>query len=499
MKRLGLALSTLLAVLSGGLFWATRPAVSDDVAVTPEVRPEFDGWPKPDVVLLISGQQHGYVEPCGCTGLANQKGGLMRRDTLLRTLEQDRGWTIVPLDAGNQVRRSGAQAAIKFQFTIDALRKMQYRAVGLGPDDLRLPLGELLAGVTASMDEQGQSDLFVCANVNPLGFVATQRVIEAGGMRIGVTSVLGDAEAKRVTQAEIEIRPAEEGLREAVEQLKAQRCDFVVCMAQAPDEECHQLAKSIEGIDLMVAAAGVGEPRFQPALIPGTRTGLIQTGAKGMYVGAVGLFKTGNPRLRYQRIPLDARFVDSPRMLEAFAGYQGILKTQGLNGLGLKPVQHVQGKFVGSEACGDCHTRRMTNGSRLPTITPRPPSPNRPNDPRFPAISIRNASAATSRAGIRKVIFPMPRATSDLDANPALHGSGCENCHGPGQAHVAAENGEGDFSDADIEKLRTQMRLELSKAEQRCMECHDLDNSPDFHLPGAFEKYWKAVEHPGRD
>ena len=28
-----------------------------------------------------------------------------------------------------------------------------------------------------------------------------------------------------------------------------------------------------------------------------------------------------------------------------------------------------------------------------------------------------------------------------------------------------------------------------------CLQCHDLDNSPDFHLEGAFEKYWERVKH----
>jgi hypothetical protein len=27
------------------------------------------------------------------------------------------------------------------------------------------------------------------------------------------------------------------------------------------------------------------------------------------------------------------------------------------------------------------------------------------------------------------------------------------------------------------------------------MECHDLDNSPDFHKAGAFDEFWKKVEH----
>ena len=42
-------------------------------------------------------------------------------------------------------------------------------------------------------------------------------------------------------------------------------------------------------------------------------------------------------------------------------------------------------------------------------------------------------------------------------------------------------------------------RLAGSVAERRCIECHDVDNSPDFHKPGAFEKYWEKVAHSGKD
>jgi hypothetical protein len=43
------------------------------------------------------------------------------------------------------------------------------------------------------------------------------------------------------------------------------------------------------------------------------------------------------------------------------------------------------------------------------------------------------------------------------------------------------------------------MRLPLSKAEDKCRECHDLDNDPDFNKEGAFDKYWPKVEHKGLD
>ena len=101
-------------------------------------------WPKPEALLVITGRQHGYLEPCGCTGLDRQKGGLARRYTLIEQLKE-KGWPILAIDAGNQVRRFGRQAEVKLQQTVNALKQMDYQAVGFGPDDLRLGVGELLS------------------------------------------------------------------------------------------------------------------------------------------------------------------------------------------------------------------------------------------------------------------------------------------------------------------------------------------------------------------
>ncbi len=90
-----------------------------------------EGWDKPWACLFLTGRQHGYIEPCGCTGLENQKGGLNRRDTLLRSLV-DRGWNVIPIDTGDQVRRFGRQSEIKFARTAEALKLMNYQAVMYG-------------------------------------------------------------------------------------------------------------------------------------------------------------------------------------------------------------------------------------------------------------------------------------------------------------------------------------------------------------------------------
>ncbi len=92
----------------------------------------WDQWEEPQVVLFVTGNQHGYIEPCGCTGLENQKGGLARRYTFMKQVEA-KGWPIVSIDAGNQVRRTGRQSEVKFQaaatgFTGDEIRCRRFGA-----------------------------------------------------------------------------------------------------------------------------------------------------------------------------------------------------------------------------------------------------------------------------------------------------------------------------------------------------------------------------------
>ncbi len=66
---------------------------------------------------------------------------------------------------------------------------MKYAAVGLGPDDIRLGVGELLSVVASDNPAEG---LFVSANVVLIDptLMATQKVVESNGRKIGVTSVL---------------------------------------------------------------------------------------------------------------------------------------------------------------------------------------------------------------------------------------------------------------------------------------------------------------------
>ena len=487
--------------LAGPMPTDPAPEVKQSTAEPLPKQPLFQGWPEPKLVLFVSGQQQGYIEPCGCTGLENQKGGLARRESLLKELREKRGWTVVPVDVGSQAKRYGRQPEIKFQRTAEALRAMGYRAVTLGKDDLRLTAGEL----TAATNPDDKPSIFVSANVAILArdLQPTFTVVEAGGKKIGITGVLGDSFEQKLAGDELVHEPAGPALEKAATELKAQKCDLHVLLAHATMEETRQLAAANPLFDLVITAGGVGEPTLELEKLLDSKTQLAQVGTKGMYVGVIGVFDDEQTPLRYERVPLDDRFPDSPAMLQLLADYQQQLETMGLEELGVKPQPHPSGlKFVGSSACGDCHSKAFAIWEKTPHAHATDSLVKPPNERGHIARHFDPECLSCHVTGWEpQKFFPFDSGYLSLKGTPLLQHNGCENCHGPGSAHVAAESGLEQLQQAEIQKRRDAMKLPLAGgvAEKKCMECHDLDNSPDFHVKGAFDKYWKEVEHKGKD
>ncbi len=455
-------------------------------------------WPKPWGVLFLTGQQKGYIEPCGCTGLENQKGGLNRRDTLLK-LVRDRGWDVIPLDVGNQVRRKGRQAEMIFRFSADAMSEMGYRAIALGEEDLRLSSAELLQ-ITASEGEQRTA--FTSANVAIVdpSLINAWQVIEVNGRKIGVTAVLGKSKQHDISSAEILIDDPVESLKRVYAELQQQKCDYYVLLSHASLTESSELAQAVPGFDLVVTAGGEGEPTYLPEPIENSKSLMVQVGVKGMYVGLVGLFDDATNPIRYQRLALSSQFDDSPRMMEAFRDYQEQLQKRGLARLEVAPVSHPSGRsFVGTESCGECHTTALEvwKNSAHAHATQSLIKPGersdiaRHFDPECLSCHVTGWNP--------QKFYPYETGYLSVDKTPLMMENGCENCHGPGSEHVAAENGDIQADEELLKKLREEMRLPLAQAQEKCLECHDIDNSPNFHRDGAFEEFWDQVKHYGKD
>ena len=178
-----LALTMLFAFALVGMLSIRMPAATPDRGqgipdtVEEEFRERngslFTDWPTPQAVLVITGELDGYIEPCGCTGKENQKGGLSRRQNFLTALKSA-GWPVVAVDLGGLVKRFGRQAEVKYQSIADGLRQMGYSGIGFGPADLRLPAEELVAAVAPVGNEPTP---FLSANVGLLGLDPTLHLV----------------------------------------------------------------------------------------------------------------------------------------------------------------------------------------------------------------------------------------------------------------------------------------------------------------------------------
>jgi hypothetical protein len=470
-----------------------------------EYPPIFADWPKPKLAIVISGQQNGYLEPCGCAGMENMKGGLMRRHEFLKglTAKEGRDWpAVIAIDLGNQVRRLGWQAIQQYEASGQALKLMQYDAIGYGPDDLQLGVDPL---VLAAEDNKGR---IVCANVALFDFdtgpVAQYRVIERGGYKIGVTSIVGGKYCGLLTDDLIVKKDAKQALNDVVPKLKAEGCNFLILLSHATEKESKELAEQFKQFDVVVTAGGADEPPFEPETIEGTKNWFMETGKKGMYVNVIGLCDAAKDRdakdRRFQRVPMDARFNDSPEIKKVLVNLQERYKQQflqvGWAGLGIKPLVHPSGRqFVGSETCGECHTKAFAiwketgHAHAMDTLV-------KLDVPRqFDAECI----SCHATGWEPQKFFPYKTGYDSLTKTPHLAHNGCENCHGPGSEHVAIESGDKPATAAKRREAREQMRVTLARAKKEtCAACHDLDNSPEYIKQG-FDAYWRKVEHKGKD
>ncbi|MEM6654682.1 MAG: multiheme c-type cytochrome, partial [Planctomycetota bacterium] len=462
-----------------------------------------DAWPRPELALVFTGEQEGYLEPCGCAGLENQLGGLKRRHTMLKQLAA-KGWPLVALDAGGLVKRFGPQAQIKYRHAVESLITLGYAGVGLGTRDLRLDL----IGPLIEFDES--QNPITSANVGFFGFdelfSRRYRVVEAGGKRVGFTTVLADGEARRLgTNDDLTMVPVAEGLSTVAPQLAAENCDLQVLLVYGDAETAKDLARRYPQFDWVVSALGAQVPALEARAIEGTSARLIEVGHKGQYAVVIGLYPNGqggdaDQPFRYQKVPLDHRFDDSPEMQAMLVRYQDEMQTLGLAALGAKPLPHpTQREFAGSAACADCHYEEFEiwENSRHWHATQSivDLEPARHFDPE--CLSCHATGWEPQK------YYPFVSGYLGLEQTAHLTANGCENCHGPAKRHADYMNGDLDLSEEEGDALTAALHMEIADNEgnqegqffgsvvKSCMQCHDLDNSPDFD----FQKYWPHVAH----
>lgn len=516
---LAFALLMLLGAAAGGIWGRldSRQALAADRAPGVESIPEppMHDWPTPSVAIVLSGELHGYIEPCGCTG--GQYGGLARRSTLIHGLRQQRGWNVVGFELGGAMdinRYSRVQSQMKFDFARNALAGMSYVNLGLGKEEALLRQDGLLTSSEEDKQKPNFQLRYLSANVRPYpgqGLEISQlfRVIDVpavktatGAMtkpvRIAVTSVLGESMSKEIGSDDFfQIAPPVEALKEVLPQMKQAKPDLMILLSNCKTEESTGLAKQFPEFQIVVSAGGPADPDFRAGSVG--KTMFVHAGQKGKNVAVAGFYPTEPQPLRYELVSLDEdRFVNAPEVDAMMQQYQDRLRDErpDLRDNSHPPAHPSGSTYVGVQVCAECHTKAFAKWSETGhahalegLATGRSNYKGKWIDRTWDAECL--ACHVTGWDAQQATRFQS--GYIDMTKTPLLADNQCENCHGPGSRHVTLESDGG--SDAEIAAAREGMRLKLENADQKCLECHDTDNDPHF----KFDTYWPQIEHPGKD
>ncbi|MBL4885854.1 MAG: hypothetical protein JKY95_15155 [Planctomycetaceae bacterium] len=469
------------------------------------------GWDKPKLAIVFTGEQRGYIEPCGCS--ETQSGGISRRADLFRQLREDKGWSVTGLELGGTLKRSRMQDRLKFGVLHAALTDMGYQAMGLGPSELKLQVDYLFSLVSNSVDPKTPLP-FVSANVvfyntPDLDTPARFRIIEIDGVKIGVTSVLGKKFSSQIfpqgnnsANELLKIEDPIKSLQPAVAELKKANCELLVLLSHCPRDETMSILNAVPEFDLCLTAGGPEDPSGVPETVGNTL--VLEAGRKGKYAGVLGYYPdNAKQRFQYELVDLDKnRFSRIQAMEDHMSFYQDMLREQQI--VESEPaVAHPSGnKYVGTEKCGLCHTKAFaqfkTTKHSHATRTLKQGAENYTETEWISRLHDPECLSCHVVGWNPQEVFRYESGYLNMNKTPHLVGQGCENCHGPGSHHVEMENvfKQTGKSTDDIVQARNSMKLDLVTAEKQvCQKCHDYENSPKFD----FAKYWAKTIHRGKD
>ena len=515
------ALCGVSALAATGLAFVLRPVQPEQSGPATPAAPKpmahlFQGWPKPDLALLLSGEQHGYLLPCGCS--RPQFGGLERRYNLLQKLRQQ-GWPVAALDLGDVPQSEGPrklpniQGLIKYRYALDSMREMGYLAVGLG----RYEAGLSLFNVLGEYALNNKTPAVLTANLRdkekqPLTYLeAHPRLIQrvAGSpLTLGVTSIAGPSVQESIKDPNITF---EDNRLELPKQLAALKgVDLRVLLYQGTLKEATTLAGAVTDFHVILCLSPEDEPRSDPVRVGNTL--VAATGHKARYVGVVGVWRTNKPErpyeLRYQLVSLGEEFLTPPAeaarhpIVARMEQYTQELKRENyLAKYGQRKhdnqlaVPGAVPTYAGTEACKKCHAAAydVWEKSKHSHAYASLEKKTRPSLRQYDAECIV----------CHTVGFGYESGFKNEKETPLLKNVGCESCHGPASEHIKSQRGNDEQlkqtwravlnpwkakpGETAVQKEQRQLRID-----KFCAECHDIDN--DVHF--KFEKRWPPIAHP---
>lgn len=412
------------------------------------------------LAVIASGDTAGWIVPCGCT--SKQDGGLLRRASYVETARETQN--VVLVDVGGAPGGTSLYEQAKFAAILRGERTMGLVAHNLGAAEAALG-----ADALHKLAQQTEAPFVSCNVRDGAGRLIAEplRVVESAGRKIAIAGVLSPMYAAGELKIEEPHGAILFALAERRQSNGDENFDAIVVLAYLPEDELAELAAGLPEADLVL-----GGPTRQPVAprTSGPTTWASATN-KGKFLVHLAL-KTGE-RSGWQGevVELSENWPDDERQYENLARFRAELEKRdfaaGETGLvpDLPADAPADFRVAGTAACCKCHAddcRAWDDSGHAAA---------------WATLVEKRSQFDPYCQQCHTTGYGLPGGFASVARGAERTAVGCESCHGPSQAH------------AEREQIKTSYL-----ARDRCIRCHDRENSPDFE----FEAYWPQIEHGGR-
>lgn len=410
-----------------------------------------------EVTIIFSGEESGYLEPCGCT--KEPLGGIAKRHSLLSL--QGGPNKLLPISLGDLVGHVTRQNEIKMETMVESLRQMDYILHNIGEKDIHIGPEVLSYIFYSSPLELLSSNVLISSSYGLKVSPFVIKEIEEGGtkVKIGFLGILSPYLLED-NHKDIEIIPPSEALRPLVNQLK-DRVDLLILLSHAPFEESLNLSSIFPEFQLIVSGHDVDHPIVRRS----GNTTVVTCGTKGKHIG---LYQPLHKPGRLEIFTLDDRYHESQEMLSLLQSYQQRLRDEDLLSKVERQAPPGDAAYAGNIICGTCHQAAFLHWKTTGHATAYETlvRVEHQYDPECISCHVTGLYYTTG--------------FESIENTPLLKGVGCEACHGPGSLH----------KEQAIKGLKAEGYGKSTAG--TCQTCHDLEHGPDFH----FEGFWQKIIHP---
>jgi hypothetical protein len=440
------------------------------------------------VAIYFSAGTKNELTECGC---ADKLGGLGRRKTVIDQCEYPR----VVVEVGGFTKGSSKFETLKTNTLLKTYNAMNYAVINVGNTEYRLGK-DVMDGF-----QKISKAPFISANLADEKYnliYAPYKVIDVSGLKIGFLGLTSSDYIKDEVKKGYRVLDINKQAAKLVPELR-KKCDILVVLASARDNEIEKMASTVTGIDVILGGLTYNHSENdKPTKV--AKTIVHKNGSLGKYVGRLRLdLQTSSPiKIKnYEGFnqPLGREIKDDSQVAAILKEYTTIQKTTDFtktddgktSDTGFESDQFPKPASEGSTGQDTLTQPSMGYTSALSCIPCHPSIykewRNTPHANAFRTLAEEKEDKNPQCYGCHTVGYKLGGFESFEDT-PDFISVQCESCHGHGAGHIKAMKDKS-LPGPGITKIVPEMF---------CTKCHNEEWDPDFKM----EEKLQLIDH-GKD